>query len=142
MSRRGPDPRISWIADFIQGHMSEPLSTAMLAGRLNLSRSRFGALFTAQTGVAPMRYLRRVRLQRARLLIERTFLAVNEIMALVGYNDPRLFARDFRREHGVRPGSLRTEEPATPVCAPSSDGRPIDRRIHSSSARNPRYVYP
>ena len=141
MSRRGPDPRISWIAEFMQRHLSEPLSIALLAERLALSRSRFLALFTAQMGVPPMRYLQRTRLLRARLLIERTFLTLDEIMALVGYHDPSHFVRDFRGEHGVQPSALRTEELATPVRASTSDDRPSDKRLRSSSARDPRYVY-
>lgn len=139
MSAGGPDPRITRIIDFMQRHMSEPLTIATLADRLNLSRSRFAALFSAQTGVAPMRYLQRARLRRARLLVERTFLTIKEIMALVGYDDSGHFARDFRREHGVAPSSLRTEEFTTPIRATSSDDRPRTRRIRSSPAQNLQY---
>src|SRR5262245_58730038 len=109
MSRGGPDPRITWIVDFMHRNMSEALTIATLAERVNLSRSRVTALFAAQTGAAPMQYLQRARLRRARLLVDRTFLSVKEIMAVVGYSDPSHFARDFRREHGVAPTALRSE---------------------------------
>lgn len=141
MSRPGPDPRITWIVDYMLRHMSEPLSVATLAERVNLSRSRFIALFTAQTGVAPMRFLQRVRLRRARLLVERTFLSVKEIMALVGYNDPSHFARDFRREHGTAASALRTEGLTTPLQPSPSDDTPTKRRIGPPRARDPGYLY-
>jgi len=141
MRERAPDPRITWIVDFMHRHMSEPLTVATLASRLNLSRSRFTTLFTAQTGLAPLRYLQRARLRRARLLVERTFLSVKEVMAVVGYNDPSHFARDFRREHGVPPTALRREELTTSLRASPSDDPPIKRRIGPPRARDPGYAY-
>jgi AraC-like DNA-binding protein len=137
MRERGPDPRITWIVDFIHRHMSEPLTIATLAERVHLSRSRFVALFTAQTGLAPMRYVQRARLRRARLLVERTFLSVKEIMAVAGYNDPSHFARDFRREHGVPPSALRSPGLTTPLRSNPSDDSPKDRRIGPPRARAP-----
>ena len=141
MNTRGPDARITWIVDFMYRRMSEPLTIGALAERVNLSRSRFTALFVAQTGLAPMRYLKRARLRRARLLVERSFLSVKEIMALVGYNDPSHFARDFRREHSVAPSVLRTEEDLTssPPANPSVDP-PTKRRIGPPRARDPGFV--
>jgi transcriptional regulator GlxA family with amidase domain len=127
MSSRGPDPRITWIVDFMHRHLSEPLTVATLAARVNLSRSRFTALFVARTGVAPARYLHRARLRRARLLVERSFLSVKEITTLVGYNDLSHFERDFRREHGVAPTALRTEGLTTPLPSNSSVDLPQDR---------------
>jgi AraC-like DNA-binding protein len=115
MNRRGPDPRITWIVDFMQRRLSEPLSAAHLAELVNLSRSQFAALFVAQTGMAPMRFLQRLRLRRARVLLERTFLSVKEIMALAGYNDPSHFTRDFRREYGTPPSEMRDSSLATPL---------------------------
>ena len=101
------DPRISWTVAHMQRHLAEPMAITDLATRINLSPSRFRALFTAQTGVGPAQYLQWLRLRRARLLLERTFLSVKEVMGLVGYNDPSHFARDFRRLHGAPPTAFR-----------------------------------
>lgn len=141
MSRRGPDPRITCIVDFMHRHMAEPLTVAALAERINVSRSRFTALFVAQTGAAPMRYLQRARLRRARLLVERTFLGVMEIMVAVGYSDPSHFARDFRREHGVAPTALRSGDLTTPLRSNPSDGRPAKRRIGPPRAHDPGWIH-
>ena len=131
MTRRGPDPRITWIVAYVQQHLQDPLSVPQLARLINLSESRFRALFAAQTGLAPGRYVHRLRLRRARLLLERTFLSVKEVMALVGYNDPSHFARDFRREHDVAPSEVRS---------PSLD-RPRERQIGPPRARDPGWAY-
>jgi AraC family transcriptional regulator of arabinose operon len=126
-----PDPRITWAVEHLHQRLHEPVAIAALAARVNLSPSRFRHLFTLQTGVGPAVYLRRVRLRRARLLIERTFLSVKEVMVLVGYNDPSHFSRDFRRFHGVSPSALRGRGIVTPLPrAPgSSVNPPTHRRI-------------
>ena len=62
---------------------------------------------------SPGRYLHERRLKRARVLLERTFLTVKQVMAHVGINDPSHFARDFRRLHGVAPSQLRPHSWAT-----------------------------
>jgi transcriptional regulator GlxA family with amidase domain len=126
------DARVTWAVAEMQSHMAEPFNMTDLAARVNLSPSRFRHLFTTQTGLAPSQYLRRMRLRRSRLLIERTFLSVKEVMALVGYNDPSHFSRDFKQFHGVLPSSLR----ATGTVAPQSKS-PRHRRFRQSRNRDP-----
>src|SRR3954451_25376499 len=125
MTPRGPDPRITWIVDYMHREMARELAITDLCALINLSPSRFRQLFAAQTGLAPLRYLQRLRLRRARLLVERTFLSVKEVMALVGYNDPSHFARDFRREHGDPPTACRHHDVVTSL--PPSPGSSVDR---------------
>jgi transcriptional regulator GlxA family with amidase domain len=103
-----PDPRITWIVDRMHREVARSLSVGRLSALVNLSPSRFRSLFMAQTGVPPLRYLQRLRLRRARILVLHTFLSIKEVMALVGYNDPSHFARDFRREHGAPPIAFRS----------------------------------
>jgi transcriptional regulator GlxA family with amidase domain len=142
------DPRITWAVHEMQQRLGETLSIQALAAHVNLSPSRFRQLFIAQTGTAPGRYLQRLRLRRARLLIERTFLTVKEVMALVGYNDPSHFSRDFRRCHGMPPSSLRGTGLATPLAPWHGDDSsnaqtaqlsksPTHRRIRQKRGRDP-----
>jgi AraC family transcriptional regulator of arabinose operon len=95
----------------IIARMEETLASAPrvpdLAALVHLSPSRFAHLFRAETGVPPGRYLHTMRMQRARVLLERTFLSVREVMRLVGFRDPSHFARDFRRYHGIPPSAAR-----------------------------------
>ena len=101
------DPRISWATAYIAKHLADPLRVATLAAHVNLSPSGFAHLFRRDVGMAPARYLHAQRMRRARLLLERTFLTVKEVMALVGANDPSHFSRDFKRFHGLAPSELR-----------------------------------
>jgi AraC family transcriptional regulator, arabinose operon regulatory protein len=125
------DARVTWAVAEMQARMAEPFKMAELAGRVNLSTSRFRHLFAAQTGLPPSQYLRRMRLRRARLLLERSFLSVKEVMALVGYNDPSHFSRDFKQFHGVLPSIV--GGPGAPGLAIS----PRHRRFRQSRNRDP-----
>jgi len=134
------DPRISWTVAHMQRHLAEPMAITDLATRINLSPSRFRALFTAQTGVGPAQYLQWLRLRRARLLLERTFLSVKEGMGLVGYNDPSHFARDFRRLHGGSPTSFRARGLVSTNGETKDDSSvdpPTLKRIRPPRARDP-----
>jgi len=102
------DTRIAWAVTELEQRLAEPLDLSQLAAAVNLSRSRFGHLFLHSMGISPARYLRRRRLERARELLETTFITVKEVMARVGCNDPSHFARDFRRMYGRGPREWRT----------------------------------
>jgi AraC-like DNA-binding protein len=137
------DQRITSAVDYMQRNLARPIRMPMLADQANLSVSRFRQIFVAQTGTAPAQFLLRLRMRRARLLIERTFLTVKEIMALVGYNDPSHFTREFRRAHGVPPTALRAsgavtgERSAVIADASRSANRPTHRRIRQVKTRAP-----
>ena len=97
------DRRIAWAAEQMHGRLAGKVTVAGLAKEVNLSPSRFSHLFQEQVGISPARYLHALRMVRARILIERTFLSIKEVMARVGCNDPSHFSRDFRRFHGASP---------------------------------------
>ena len=100
------DRRITWAIEYMQQHLREPIATRDIAAQVHLSPSRFRTLFREQTGLGPAQFLQRLRLRRARLLLERTFLSVHDVMALVGYKDADQFTRDFLQTHGIRPARI------------------------------------
>ena len=107
------DPRIGHAIGRMEEAIDREVLVAELAASVSLSPSRFAYLFRRDTGLSPARYLHTLRMERARLLLERTFLTVKEVMAYVGVNDPSHFSRDFRRYHGVPPTGLRRRSWAT-----------------------------
>jgi AraC family transcriptional regulator of arabinose operon len=102
------DARVAWAMAVIEHDLQSPLDVAALAAGANLSRSRFAHLFRRETGLSPARFVRLRRLDRARVLLETTFLTVKEVMAIVGLNDQSHFSRAFRAHHGVSPRQWRT----------------------------------
>jgi AraC-like DNA-binding protein len=103
------------------------LSVRDLAALVNLSPSRFRALFIGADGDPPCGTFSGCGCGARACSIERTFLSVKEVMALVGYNDPSHFARDFRREHGAPPSASRRRR--------ASSIRPIGESAHAQANR-------
>ena len=101
------DTRIAVVITRMEATLDQGTRLRELAATVNLSQSRLAHLFRAEVGVAPGRYLHAIRMQRARILLERTFLSVKEVMACVGINDPSHFARDFRKYHGFAPSQVK-----------------------------------
>lgn len=101
------DTRIASVIAQMEETLPTAPSVPELAATVHLSPSRFAHLFRDETGMPPGRYLHTMRMQRARVLLERTFLTVREVMSRVGFRDPSHFARDFRRFHGVAPSGVR-----------------------------------
>ena len=104
------DPRVERTIIRMEEQLHTEISVADLARAVGLSLSQLTRLFRAGTGQTPGAYLRRVRMDRARILIERSSLSIGEVMAQVGINDPSHFARDFRRTFGVGPRELRQQQ--------------------------------
>ena len=82
-------------------------SPARLAEAVNLSPSRLSQLFKRETGMPPARYLRLLRMERARELLETTHLSVKQVMARVGVTDESHFVRDFKKTCGLTPARHR-----------------------------------
>ncbi|NBC69831.1 helix-turn-helix domain-containing protein [Paenibacillus sacheonensis] len=104
--KSAPQP-MNWITSFISFRLSEPLSVQEMAARANLSPSRFSAKFKEQFGVAPHRYLLRLRIQHAMELLRDPDLAMEEIAAYCGFADIHHFAKTFKKETEATPGAFR-----------------------------------
>jgi AraC family transcriptional regulator, arabinose operon regulatory protein len=79
-----------------------------VARSVNLSNSRFRHLFKQKVGVSPLTFVKLMRLERARQLLQTSFLRVKEVAALVGANDMSHFSRDYKRLYGQTPSQTRT----------------------------------
>ncbi|NOY82780.1 MAG: helix-turn-helix transcriptional regulator [Kiritimatiellaeota bacterium] len=106
--------------ELMQRHYRDPgLSLGALARHAHLSEPHFGRLFRTEVGMAPMKYLRDMRLARARELLRRTRLTIAEIAHEVGYRDPAYFSRGFKAQVGQAPRCFRRAE--TVSCRPTPD---------------------
>ena len=72
-----------------------------------MSPSLFHRRFKKSTGTTPARYVRRVRLEQGRRMIQVLGLDVGEAAFRVGYGDPSRFSRDFQQRWGERPSALK-----------------------------------
>ena len=91
---------IEWIR-LIEAQPQRPWTLEHFAAAVDLSPSYLLRLFTRSTGVPPLKYLARWRLERAATLLVRSELAISDVAFEVGWNDPNLFARRFRNHFGI-----------------------------------------
>lgn len=93
-----------------------------LANSVNLSSSRLRHLFKDETGLTPAQYLKRLRLERARELMDDSFLRLKEVMPQVGISDESHFVKDFKKTHGLPPIKYRhraarvRDSPSQNIC--------------------------
>jgi transcriptional regulator GlxA family with amidase domain len=73
----------------------------------NLAERTFKRRFAAATGLTPIAYVQRLRVEDAKRRLERTDASVDEISWLVGYEDAAFFRRLFKRTTGLAPGAYR-----------------------------------
>lgn len=83
------------------------LSLSEFAQSVNLSVWRLCHIFKSDVGMPPMRYLRLLRMERAKHLLESSFLSVKEVAYRVGLNDESHFVRDFKSTYGSSPACYR-----------------------------------
>ena len=103
------DVRVQNVVALMRRDLRAKLTLQDMARSVNLTSFHFCHLFKAETGRSPAKYLKAMRLERARELLETTFLSVKEIRALVGLNDESHFARDFRATYGVTAQAYREQ---------------------------------
>ena len=101
------DPRVRLTAAYLLEHLDQQIELQDLSRHVNLSCSYLTHLFQHETGMSPRSFLKKARLERARDLLETTFLSVKEVMARSGYNDPSHFVRDFETMFGESPRKYR-----------------------------------
>jgi transcriptional regulator GlxA family with amidase domain len=75
--------------------------------RSGLAERTFKRRFTAATGLSPIAYVQRLRIEDAKRRLERTEASVDEIGWQVGYEEPAFFRRLFKRVTGLTPGGYR-----------------------------------
>lgn len=92
---------------YFNEHFAEPISVSGYAENQHISVCWFIRSFRLSMGVSPMQYITSVRLNRARTLLESTGYTVQEIAAMVGYDNPLYFSRLFRKHMGEPPSHYR-----------------------------------
>jgi len=92
-----------WIAT----HFSVASPIEEMVSRSKLTERTFKRRFTAATGLSPIAYVQRLRIEDAKRRLERTESSVDEISWKVGYEEPAFFRRLFKRVTGISPGAYR-----------------------------------
>jgi AraC family transcriptional regulator, transcriptional activator FtrA len=99
--------RISSVADWMAGNLTEGVSIEALADRAAMSVRSFTRRFRAATGAAPIEWLIRLRVRRAQDLLEATDEPIDRIAERSGFGTPETLRHHFRKVVGTSPSQWR-----------------------------------
>ena len=97
-----------WIADNLG---RRDLSTSALADRASMSVRNFDRVFTADVGTTPAKYVRHLRVEAARRLLESSSHDLRHVAAAAGFGSVDGMRRAFVRVLGKSPREMRAPKP-------------------------------
>ncbi|MBC7172023.1 MAG: helix-turn-helix domain-containing protein [Polyangiaceae bacterium] len=101
------DEAIKRAQEHLVAHFREPVDLDALAAKVGMSPRNFARRFKTATGDAPLAYVHRLRVDRARHYLESAHRSVEEISREIGYEDVAFFRKLFRRHTGTSPREYR-----------------------------------
>lgn len=96
--------QIARVLDKIHKSYGKKLDLNSLAMESGMSISAFHASFKAVTNMAPLQYIKNVRLHKARMLMIEEGINAYSAAFHVGYESPSQFNREYKRLFGSTPG--------------------------------------
>jgi transcriptional regulator GlxA family with amidase domain len=93
-----------WILD----NLEHPVSVSDIAQQANMSPRNFARVFRREVGVTPGQYVERMRIARARKLLETTELPLRQVARRCGFATPETFFRTFARALELTPNQYRS----------------------------------
>ncbi len=98
------------IADYLEEHYADKISLDQIAENMYLSPFYISKIFKSEIGESPIHYLIRVRMEKAKAILESgSSLSIAEIAERVGYEDAYHFSKLFKKAYGVSPSKMRKE---------------------------------
>ena len=99
------------IAKVIEDNISDPdLNVNLLCEKSGIPNKQLYRLIKKYMGIGPLDYIRRVRLQKAAVLLSQHRFTVAEISYMVGFKTPSYFAKCFQNQYGVKPSQYQSED--------------------------------
>ncbi len=93
--------------DYIHAHLDRDLSLFQIAKVINISPTYFASLFKRAMGTSPHQYVIQQRVERAKLMLSKTDLAIADIALQVGFSSQSHLTQQFKRLTGVTPKQIR-----------------------------------
>ncbi len=108
-----PDPSgymstgINKVLAYLREHLTENFREAGLAQIAGLTPSAFSRSFRRHTGMTPIQYISRLRINLACQLLSDTSMSITKICYELGFNNLSNFNRQFLNQKGVPPTAFR-----------------------------------
>jgi len=103
------DPQIATALRIIREHACTGLDVPQLLKSVPLSRSSLERRFAQLLGRSPNAEIMRVKLERARQLLQESDLSLKVIAEKTGFENQEYFSRIYKKKIGVTPGQSRNQ---------------------------------
>jgi signal transduction histidine kinase/DNA-binding response OmpR family regulator len=98
------DEFLSKATQMVIDHIDEAdFDVDQLEKAMDMSKMQLYRKLKMLTSLAGNEFIRSIRLQQARILLEKGTLNVSEVAYQVGFNDPAYFTRAFKKQYGFAP---------------------------------------
>lgn len=101
------DSEINSAQQWLSTHFSVANAVDEMIKQSRLAERTFKRRFVAATGITPIVYVQKLRIEDAKRRLERTNTSIDEISWRVGYEDAAFFRRLFKRTTGMAPSAYR-----------------------------------
>lgn len=101
------DGEIQSAQQWLSKHFPVASAVEEMIKRSKLAERTFKRRFVNATGLTPIAYIQRLRIEDAKRRLERTDASVDDISWRVGYEDAAFFRRLFKRTTGLTPSAYR-----------------------------------
>lgn len=101
------DARIIFLKRKLLNNLQHQWTIEEMAEAVELSPSHLQKIFKTETGMSPIAYLRKKRLEKAKELLETTFLRIKQIGVEIGMMNASHLTLDFKEKYRVTPTKYR-----------------------------------
>lgn len=106
-AQEAAQPALRELQGWIATNLDADLTVASLAERAHLTERSFMRAFSREIGQTPAAYVERLRIERARMLLEDGAESLESVAAATGFRSAEVLRRAFRRHVGVSPAAYR-----------------------------------
>lgn len=96
-------PYIAEAIEYIKKHFTKNINMAIVANQVSVNYTWFSEKFKEHTGINFNDYLKRMRIEEAKRLLEKDCYKVYEVAERSGFTDVKYFMKMFRKMTGMSP---------------------------------------
>lgn len=102
-----PSQLVLSVSNYVRHHISEPITTEMIAASVYISRTHLSTLFRRETGITLNEYILKEKTEEAKRLLRYTDKPLSAISSYLGFSSQSHFSRTFRKFADITPGEYR-----------------------------------